>query len=176
MGDGYDGAGILLQVLLEPVDALGVEVVGRLVKQQYVGLLEQQAAQRHAAALASREGGDGLVVGGALQGVHGALELGVDVPCVGGVELVLKLGLACQQRIHLVGIIEHIGVAEALVHLVELGQEVHDGLHALAHDLDDGLRGIELGILLEIAHRISGREDDLALIALVDACDYLEQR
>ena len=44
---------ILLQVLLQPVDALSVEVVGRLVEQEDVGLLKQQAAEGHAAAFAS---------------------------------------------------------------------------------------------------------------------------
>ena len=53
MGDGYDCAGILLQMLLEPVDRLGVEVVGRFVEQQHIGLLEKKAAESHATALSS---------------------------------------------------------------------------------------------------------------------------
>ncbi len=163
-------------MLFEPVDALGVEVVGRLVEQEYVGLLEQQAAQGHTAAFASRECGHLLVVGRTLQGVHGALEFRVDVPGVGRVELVLKLGLTGQQGIHLVGILKHIGVAKRLVYLVKLGDEVHDGLHALAHHFDDGLFGVELRVLLQIAHRVARREYHFALIALVDAGDNLEQR
>ena len=94
MRHGDDCARVLLQVLLEPVDALGVEVVGGLVQQQDVGLLEQQAAQRHSPSLASAEGGNLLVVGRTPQGVHGPLQLIVDVPGVGGVEAVLELGLA----------------------------------------------------------------------------------
>ncbi len=163
--------GYLLEVLLEPVDALGVEVVGGLVEQQDVGLLEQQAAEGHTAALAAGEGADVLVVGRALQGVHGALELAVDVPGVGGVEFVLELGLACEQ-----GVEVGVGVGESLVDLVELGEQVHDGLHALAHDLDDGLLRVELGVLLEIAHGVAGREHHFALIVLVDAGYDLEQR
>ncbi len=42
--DGDYRTGILLQVLLEPVDGFGVEMVGRLVKEKHVGLLEEQAA------------------------------------------------------------------------------------------------------------------------------------
>ena len=53
VGDRDDGAGVLLQEPLEPLDALGVEVVGRLVEQQQVGPAEQQPAQRDAAALAA---------------------------------------------------------------------------------------------------------------------------
>ncbi len=51
--DGDDGAGKFREIALEPPDALGVEVVGRLVEQQHVGLLEQHAAERHAPPLAA---------------------------------------------------------------------------------------------------------------------------
>ena len=45
VGDGQDRALVLGQVLFEPLHALGVEVVGRLVEQQQVGLGQQQLAQ-----------------------------------------------------------------------------------------------------------------------------------
>ena len=48
-----DGAGIVAQMVLEPGDALGIEMVGRLVEQENVGLGEQQLAERHAALLAT---------------------------------------------------------------------------------------------------------------------------
>ena len=73
MGDGDDRALVLLQVLLQPVDGLGVQVVGRLVEQQHVGLLQQQAAQRHAAALAARQILDRPVARRAVQGGHGTV-------------------------------------------------------------------------------------------------------
>ena len=46
MGDGQDRSRVFREVLLEPVDALRVEVVGGLVEQQQVRLLEQQRAER----------------------------------------------------------------------------------------------------------------------------------
>ena len=49
MGDDQDGAGIIAQMAFQPVHALGVEVIGRLVEQQQIGLVEQQPAQRDAA-------------------------------------------------------------------------------------------------------------------------------
>ena len=171
VGDGDDRAGILLQMLLQPVYRLGVEVVGGLVEQQHVGLLQQQAAQGHAAALATAEGVDLLVVGRALQGVHRALQLRVDVPRVGGVELVLQLGLACQQ-----GVEVGVRVAEGLVDLVILGQHVHDRLHTLAHNLDHRLVRVELRLLLQVAHRVARRKDHLALIRLVKAGNDFQQR
>ena len=39
VGDGNDGALVLLQVALQPLDALSIEVVGGLVQEQDVGLL-----------------------------------------------------------------------------------------------------------------------------------------
>lgn len=91
-----------------------------------------------------------------MQRVHGALELAVDVPRVGGVELVLQFCLTCNQRIHLVGIIKHIGVAKCLVDLVKLGKEVHYRLHTFAYNLNYSLVGVKLGFLFEIADRITG--------------------
>ena len=39
VGDGDDGALVLLQVALQPLDAFGIEVVGGLVEEQDVRLL-----------------------------------------------------------------------------------------------------------------------------------------
>src|SRR5262249_23081910 len=55
VGDRDDGAGVLLQVLLQPLHALGVQVVGGLVEEQQVRLGQQQAAQRDPALLAARQ-------------------------------------------------------------------------------------------------------------------------
>jgi hypothetical protein len=75
--------------------ALGVQVVGGLVEQQQVGLFEQQLAQRDAAALTTGQHVDGGVPGRALQGVHGLLELGVEIP---GVAVVESPPAACPSR------------------------------------------------------------------------------
>ena len=56
VGDRDDGARVLLEEALQPLDRLGVEVVGRLVEQEQVGVLEQQPAERHAALLAAGQG------------------------------------------------------------------------------------------------------------------------
>ena len=53
MGDGDDRALVLLEVLLEPGDGLGVEVVGGLVEEQEIGALQEHAAQGDAALLAA---------------------------------------------------------------------------------------------------------------------------
>ena len=63
MGNRDDGTLVGLQVLLQPEHGLCVQVVGGLVEQQQVGLLQQQLAQCHAAALTTGEVGDGHVSG-----------------------------------------------------------------------------------------------------------------
>jgi hypothetical protein len=45
VGDRHDGAVVVLQEPFEPVDALGVEVVGRLVEEQQVRAAEQEPAE-----------------------------------------------------------------------------------------------------------------------------------
>jgi hypothetical protein len=56
VGDRDDGAVVRREVLLEPEHRLGVEVVGRLVEEEQVGLLEQQLAQGDAVTSASGGG------------------------------------------------------------------------------------------------------------------------
>ena len=87
VGDGDDRALVLGQVLLEPRDRLGVEVVGGLVQQQQVGRAQQQPAERHAPALAAGERAHVGVRRRQAQRVHRVFELRVEVPGVGGVDL-----------------------------------------------------------------------------------------
>src|SRR6266542_5211475 len=55
VGDGHHRARIFLEVALEPRHALGVQVVGRLVQEQHVRLLEEEPAEGHAPDLRSEE-------------------------------------------------------------------------------------------------------------------------
>ena len=128
VGDRHHRAGVLLQEPLQPVDRLGVEVVGGLVEEQQVGVGQQQPAQRHAAPLAARQRVDVGVVGRAAQGVHGDLDVAVEVPRVGGVDLVLQLGLEGADLLVVgVGVAPH---GHDLVVAVE--QRPHRG-HAVEH-------------------------------------------
>jgi hypothetical protein len=61
VGDDEDGALRPLYEGLQPLYSLQVEVVGRLVKQDQVGLLEEQAGKGDAALLAARERADGAL-------------------------------------------------------------------------------------------------------------------
>ena len=65
---------------LKPVDGLRVEMVGRLVEQQEVGLLQQQAAERDAPPFAARKLGHVGIVRRAAERVHRLLDLALEIP------------------------------------------------------------------------------------------------
>ncbi len=96
MGDDQDRAGIVAQMAFEPGHRLGVEMVGRLVQQQQFRLVEQQLAQRDAAALAAGEFRHIGIVGRTTQRIHRLVDLAVEIPQALGLDLVLQFG-------HLVG-------------------------------------------------------------------------
>ena len=102
MGDGDDRTLILAQMLLQPLDTLGVQMVGRLVEQEYVRLAQQKAAQSHATTLASAESSDSGFGGRALEGIHGSFELGVQLPSVAVLYFLRKLTLTLDEFVHLV--------------------------------------------------------------------------
>ena len=99
VGDRDDGARVLLEEALQPVDRLGVEVVGRLVEQQQVGVAEEQPGERDAALLAAGQGRDVGVVGRAAQGVHRDVDVALEVPGVGRGDPVLEGGLLGADRL-----------------------------------------------------------------------------
>ena len=100
--DGNDGAGVPGQVLLQPGNAFGIQVVGRFVQQQQVGLANQQLAKRHAASLAARQLRDIGVAGRQVHHRHRHFDLAIEFPQVGGVDRVLQLGHFVAQLLHLV--------------------------------------------------------------------------
>lgn len=169
MGDGHDGARVLRQVLLQPVHRLGVEVVGGLVEEEQVRGLDQQLAERHTALLAAGEVVDGPVAGRAAQGVHGLLQLGVQVPRVGVVQVLLELAHLVHERVGVVG-------RHELGDLVEALELAHDLGGAVLDVLQDGLRLVELRLLHEDADAETGRDVRLAVGRLLEARHDLQHR
>ena len=169
--DRDHGAGETLQELLEPVDRLGVQVVGRLVEQQHVGLGQQQAAQRDAALLAARKHADLGVPRRQAQRVGGDLELQVGVFAAGRGDQRLELVLLGGQRVE-VGI----GLGVGGVHLVQalLGRE--HAADALLDRLAHGLAGLELRLLRQKADLQVRHRRGFAFDVLVEAGHDLQQR
>ena len=163
MGDRDDGARVLLQVLLEPEHALGVEVVGGLVEQQQIRLLQEQLGQRDPALLTAGEILDTRVARGRAQGIHRLLQLRVEIPGVGRVDLGLQFAHLGEQGVE-VGI--RIGHRRRdLVEAVELGLDRAD---ALLHVLEHGLALVEHRLLHQDAHRVSRAELGLAIAGDVE--------
>ena len=170
MRDGKHRALVVVQEVLEPQDRLGIQVVRGLVEQQQVGSLEQQLAQGHAAALAAGKYVDRHVGIGQLQGVHGLAELGIDIPAVGGVDLVLELAHLGHEGVHVAIRVAHL-LAD-LIEAIDLGDHI---AKRHAHVLDDGLVVIERRLLLQDAHSVAGGEPGIAVGDLLDAGHDLEQ-
>ena len=172
MGHRDDRTRVLLEVALEPRHREVVEVVGGLVEEQDVGLLDEQPAQRHPPALAA---GKDIDVGArwwAAERVHGELEPGVQLPGAHRLDLVLDLGLAVEDLLHLV--IVH-GLGEFFGQGVELPQQVLGLRGALLDDLEDGLSGLELGLLLQQTDGVAGGSHDLAVGGFLDPRHDSEQ-
>ena len=171
MGDGEDGAGVVLQVLLQPQHALGVEVVGGLVEEQQVGLLQEQLAQGDPAALTTGQDGDVGVGRRAAQRVHRLLELGVEVPGVGGVDGLLQLAHLGQQRVEVgVGLRHERG---DLVVAVELALDLGDALLDVA---EHRLGLVQRRLLLQDADGVARAQARLTVRGLVEAGHDLEDR
>ena len=168
--DGKHRALIVMQEVLEPQDRLGVQVVRGLVEQQQVGSLEQQLAQGNTTALAAGKHVDRHVGIGQLQGVHGLAELGIDIPAVGGIDLVLELAHLGHEGVHVAVRVAHL-LAD-LVEAIDLGDHV---AKRHAHVLDDGLVIVERRLLLQDAHGVAGGEPGIAVGDLLDTGHDLEQ-
>ena len=169
MGDGEHGAGVGGEVLLEPRHGLGVEVVGRLVEEQEVGLAQEQLAQGDAATLTTGEHRDVGVRRRAAQGVHRLLELGVQIPRVGVVDLLLK-GAHLGHQLVEVGVgLGHLG--GDLVEPVDLGLDLAEALLDIA---EHGLGLVQRGLLEQDADAVTRGEARLSVRGLVEPRHDLE--
>ena len=124
------------------------------------GCLQQQLAQRDPAALTAGELGDVGVRRRAAQRVHGQLELGVDVPGVGVVELLLELAHLLHQLVGVVG--RHL--LGDLVEPRQLGLGLGDRLLDVA---EHGLGLVERRLLGQHADGVAGHQPGLAVARLV---------
>ncbi len=164
------GTGVLLQVLFEPEHTLGVKVVRGLVEQQQVGLLQQQARERDAATLTTREVLHHGVGGRRAQRVHGLFELVVEIPTVNGVDLLLQRAHLGEQRVEVGVGLGHEG--RDLVESVELRLDGDALFDVLQHRL--GL--VEFGLLHQDADGKARGEGSLAVGRGVEPRHDLQDR
>ena len=162
VGDGEDGALEAAQVVLQPLGGPEVQVVGGLIQQEDVGVLQNEAAQVHPGLLPAGEVGKGPRPhgGGDVQAVadlvQGSLGVVAAPGLKGGGEGVVPLE---QGGVALSG--GHPG-GEGLHLLFHVPEPVEgsaeDGLHRVARRID--------GDLGDEPHPLAGGDGDLALVGL----------
>ncbi len=174
-------------MVLEPGHGLGVEVVGGLVEQQQIRPLEQQRAEGDATLLTAAERGDVCVAGRQAQGVHGQLQLTLEVPAVAGVNAVLKLSLLLEEIVELVVLHR---LAELHAQRLELLEQLHRRGDADPHVAHDVEIGVELGLLGQEADGVaigqpgltaelgllSGHDPEQGRLASAVAADHADLR
>ena len=164
--DDDEGALKALEEGLNPGHRLGIQVVGRLVEQEDIGVGDKQAAHRHTALFATGEHPRLRLRVGATQRLHCQLHLMVEAPEVVRVDNLLQPG-------HLLlgaGLIQ--AAAEVLIllkHRLGFG-------HALHHAFLDRLLGIELRLLGQVANLQPLGAHTRAHKVLVQPCENLQQR
>ncbi len=150
VGDGHNGALVVGQVLFQPRNGFGIEVVGRFVEQQQVGLANEQLAKCDAAFFATRQVGDLSIFGWQVHDRHRHFDEAIEFPKVVGVDDVL-------QRRHLVAEFLHfVVVGDFTEQTADLVVAVHDGLafrDGFLNVFKNGLGRIEWWLLFEVADR-----------------------
>src|SRR5439155_316790 len=171
--DGHHRAGILVEVRLGRGDRFGVGMVGGLVEEEEIGLLEEHAAQGDAPALAARERAHVGVARRQAERVHRDLERAVELPGVRGVDGVLDAGLLAEELLHLRR--RHV-LAEAHRHLLEAREQMARRPDGLLDVLEDVLRRIEQRLLRQVADddALGGRR--VAREVVLDARHDAQQR
>ena len=159
VGDDEERAGVVAEVVHEPPDAVGVEVVGGLVEDEDVGAGDDGACEGDAALLAAGELGDGGAGRGASELGERGLDAVVEVPSVEVRDSFLDLGVPR-------------GIAGE--HL-ELGEKPEDmgGAHAdVGLDVEGRVEGEGLG---QVADEGVALADDLAVVGLEFPDEDLEE-
>ena len=90
-----------LELALEPLEALDVEVVRRLVEQEQVGIARERARERRAGQLAARERVERTVEVGVdePEAAHGGRRAVAPRPAARVLEPRLRLGVAAERRL-----------------------------------------------------------------------------
>ncbi len=172
VGDGNHRPGIALQVVFEPGDRFGIEVVGGLIQEQYVRRLQQEAAERHPPLFATGKLPHGGIAGWAAKSIHGHFQPRIQIPGIKSIELFLDFPLARDQPIHLV--VSH-RFCKGLVDSVKFVQQIDNALNPLLDNFAHRLGFIQYRFLLKKTDGVAGREDRFTVEVLVHARQDAQQ-
>ena len=166
---------VALQELLQPDQALDVEMVRRLVEQHGVRRHQQDAGQRDAHLPAAGEGADIALHHRRTEAEAGQHLAGAAVEriAVEGLEAPLHPAVAGDDLLHLVGAV---GIGHGGFEHRELGRDARDRAGAVHHRRDDAHPRHLADILAEIADGGAAIDRDLALVGGLLAGDEAEQR
>ena len=106
---------------------------------------------------------------------HGTFQTAVEVPRISGVKDVLQLALAGKKLIHLFFILIIFRQTKFLVDFLIFRQGINDWFHAFLNHFNNAFFVIEIGVLSQIAYRITWRKNDLSLIVIVNSCNDFHQ-
>ncbi len=165
VGDHEDGAIGAGQVLFEPFDHVEIEVVGRLVEDEQLGLLDEQACQGQPFALTARQGAEWLRQVGNVQSEEHFFHARFGIPC-------LQIVHAAEQPLHGVGIgtVQHA--------LLVVAQGLDGRMIACEHGIEDVVGGSKVGFLRQVAHADVGMDPHAGALAFgaLFAGDDAQQR
>ena len=171
MGDGEHGALEFLQILLQPLGGPQIQVVGGLVQQEDVGVLQNEAGQVHPGLLSAGEFVEELLPHGLGNGqaVADFVGLGLGVVASGGLKGGGELVIPAHHR----------GVGVSLGHLY--GQLGHLPLHAVQR-LEGGGQYVLHGVARRVnrdlgdeAQPLSRGQHHISLVVVHDPSEDAEQ-
>ena len=150
VGHHQQGHTAALQVVLQPLDHVDVEVVGGLVQDEHLRLIDEQAGQRHTLDLASAQFLDRLVVVGDLELGENLLEAFLIVPCHIGIH---RLDGCCH------------GIAVAGAQGLLIGMNGSRArVVAMQARVEHGVRPAQVGQLRQVTHAQVVAVDDRAAV------------
>jgi hypothetical protein len=171
--DGHDGALERGQVVLQPRHGLGVQVVGGLVEQEHVRLLQQHLAERDAPLLAAGE-----VLHPRVGGGRRSASIAISILRSRSQRLPASIwswSFACSSSSAFIS--SSVEISPKLhVHLVEAAQQVALVLHRLLHVAAHVQRRVQLRLLRQVADARPLRRPRLAVEVGVQPRHDAQQR
>jgi hypothetical protein len=166
VGDHDDGTGIGAQQVLQPEDAVDIEVVGRLVEQQQLRLADQGLRQRHALASAAGKRVD-MRLAIQCQARNRLLDPRVEAPAVASFKLRLQVVHMLQGR--------RVASADFQGRFVVIRQQAGDAAKPRGHGFIHGFMPGEFRLLRHIGDAQFRLPPQRAVVEAAERSQRLEQ-
>ena len=165
MGDQHQGAGEALQVALQPLDAIGIEVVGGFIQQQHIRLGHQGRGQGQSLAVATGEIPHAAIHIADAEPIEHLADLLLKAPGLALIHAGVEAAELGQQGPIVCAAVAALGVGlgEGLAHLRVAAQQLHLLAAVCEHLLEHGALRIDLRLLAHQHHPRLGRQPPLPL-------------